>query len=393
MFLDNGRTLYERVEAGTVECPVLTESDVNHSHGPIVWKAASFIGNPHFYPLYAYNDYYSYSLLALIIKKGSLVIDQSVLDLVRKPGFTCVMSDQVLDKEIVRIGSAHATNGSITDVDDFAEQIVHALRKDTADIEKANSGYTNVILCGGKDSMNLLLLPWKNPTIAVSAEPNFSNTCKFVEQNDLDIHVLKLDDEMNTDELQDEILECCCRVELSHWRWGASLRRIALDLDKKVVFWKGQAGDLYMSTTWKTYMHPIRPSRLFFRRAYKRLSPHMPFFAARAIGRCIQPAVIGATWNRTASLQGSHMGFLRAITDCLTVSAYHGPEMIKVWEKADLASVSQHDMRHLVGRLLLGRQVLYPESNPGPLPSSFRQGLSNPDRFLSLIKETGVKIM
>ncbi|MDE2418776.1 MAG: hypothetical protein KGN32_13310 [Burkholderiales bacterium] len=384
--------LMDRLDARTQECDVLHDTDMVLQHGPVIWKARSFAGTPHFYPVYKFEDLYSHSLLALILQKRSLVLNEKVLALANTPGFACVMSNEILDREITRVGGPHGCGYSITDVSDFAQCIATALCEDMARIEGANPGYTNVILCGGSDSLNLLLLPWKNPVIAISAEPNFEHVQKFVAQNDLNIPVKKLEDEFDANELEDEVLECCCRVDLAHWRWGAGLRRLARDMGHKLVYWKGQAGDLYMSTTWKAYMHPIRPAQRLVRRVYRKTSSYMPQAIARSIGHLLQPSVVQASWNRTASLQGSHMGFIREIADCLTVSAYHGPAVMKVWAQADLASVAQTDMRPLVGRILLGRDVIYPTQNPAPGPSQFRVGLSSPERFLSALKQTGIAI-
>lgn len=386
------KQLIDRVDERTVECDILRDTDMVLQHGPVVWKAKSFVGTPHFYPVYQYGDMYSHSLLALILKKKTLVLDNDVLALANTPRFACVMSNQVLDREITRVGGPHGCGYSITDVDDFSQRIAAALREDMTRVEEANPGFTNVVLCGGSDSLNLLLLPWKNPVIAISAEPNFEHVQKFVAQNDLNIPVKKLEDECDAAELEDEILECCCRVDLAHWRWGAGLRRLAKDLGHKLVYWKGQAGDLYMSATWKAYMHPIKPVQRMARRVYRKSSTYMPLPLARSIGHLLQPSVIQASWNRTASLQGSHMGFIREIAGCLTVSAYHGPAVMEVWAQADLASVAQSDMRPLVGKILLGRNVIYPTKNPGPGPSQFRVGLSSPEHFLSAIKKTGIAI-
>jgi len=384
--------LIDRVEERTVKCNILHDTDMLLKHGPVVWKANSFVGTPHFYPVYQYEDMYSHSLLALILKKRRLVLNEDVLALTKAPEFTCVMANQILDKEITRIGGAHHCGFSITDIDVYAHRIAEALRIDVATVEKANPGFTNVVLCGGSDSLNLLLLPWQNETIALSAEPNYQHVRAFVEQNGLNVRVMLLEDELDPDELNDEILECSCRVDLAHWRWGGALRRIAKEMDQKLIYWKGQAGDLYMSTTWMAYMHPIKPAQRLLRRIYRKTNTYMPDGVARTIGRAMQPSVIQASWNRTASFQGSHMGFIREIADCLTVSAYHGPNIMKVWEEADLASVARKDMRPKVGKLLLGRDVVYPPQNPGPEPSTIRVNISNPDRYLDLLKQTGIEI-
>ncbi len=106
----------------------------------------------------------------------------------------------------------------------------------------------------------------------------------------------------------------------------------------------------------------------------------------------VQPAAIQATWDRAAQLQGSHLGFILELTDCLVLSAYHGPAMMNVWQQADLASVAQKDMRHLVGRLLKGSEVKYPSANPAPPPSAFRKGLTRPEQFIKRLRQAGLTV-
>ena len=86
------------------------------------------------------------------------------------------------------------------------------------------------------------------------------------------------------------------------------------------------------------------------------------------------------------------MAFIREITDCLALSAYHGPEMIKVWEEVDLGSVAQRDMRNLVGRHLHGKDVIYPMINPAPPPSKIRIGMSSPSKLIELLESGGIRI-
>jgi hypothetical protein len=390
--LPQAKRLIDLVDERTQVCSQLTDTELAHRHGPIVWQTTRFIGQPHFYPVYRFENYYSYSLLALILKKRRFALDSRVPAVVDGPHFDYLPADLTIDREVVRLGSPHGCGYSICDVDDYAERISHALVEDMKLLEGKNVGYTNVVMCGGRDSLNLLLLPWKNDTIALSAEPNYQHVVRFVEENGLSMPVLRLDDEFDPNELDDEILECCCRAELTHWRWGASLRRLSKDMNRKLILWKGQHGDLYMSPTWKAYTRSLRGGRRLLRRVYKKSSAYMPVKMSEAVGRRLQPAVIRTAWERGASLQGSHCGFIRSIADCLTISAYHGPAMIKVLEQANLASVAQNDMRHLVGRNLVGRDVIYPQVNPAPPGSEIRRGLSRFKRFMDLIKQTGIEI-
>ena len=267
-----------------------------------------------------------------------------------------------------------------------------ALISDIHKIEEKNKGFINYVLCGGKDSLNLLLLPWCNKTIALSAEPNYSYVKQFVMDNNLNIEVRLLEDKQDPQELNDEVLECCCRINMENWRWGEHLREISYENKGNLVYWKGQMCDVYTTDKWKVYMHPIKPIQMFIRKVFKKLEPTMPFFLKRAIGRKLQSGVIEALWERAAVMQGGHLGFIREIADCLVLSAYHGPEVMKVWQEADLASVAQRDMRDRIGEILLKRPVIYPTANPAPGASIMRSGLNHPDNFVSMLKKGGIMI-
>ena len=384
--------LTARIDANTSRCNELNEPMVWNTHGTVVWQAKNFSGSPVFYPVYKWGDFYSYSLLALILKKRSIRLNQEVIKVAEKPNFLCQSGLETIDRDIIRIGHAHNSWFKIQDINDYAIRISKALQNDIQPIEEKHPYYTNVILCGGKDSLNLLLLPWKNPTVAASAPPNFELVKEFVCVNQLDYEVIHLQDPHDERVLEHEVLEACCRVNLSQWRWGVHLRDIALKYNGKIIFWKGQLADIYTTDLWKRFMHPPRIFEGLIRKTYKRLGKPLPFAINRAIGRFLQPRVIQATWDRSATMQGCHMAFIREITDCLTLSGYHGPEMIKVWEEVDLGSVAQRDMRHLVGRHLHGKDVIYPSFNPSPPPSKIRIGMSRPIKFIELLKAGGIRI-
>jgi len=384
--------LTARVEAATESCNELTESMVWSKHGTVVWKANSFSGSPVFYPVYRHGDFYSYSLLGLILKKKFLRLNQRVVTAAEQPDFLCQSGLDTISQDIVRIGRAHKMEFKIQDIDMYARRIAKALQDDIVSIEEKHADYTNIVLCGGKDSLNLLLLPWKNQTVAISAVPNFELVKAFVRKNQLDYEVICLRDPYDKEFLEHEVLEACCRMDLTHWRWGVSLRDLALKYDRKIIFWQGQVAGVYTTDVWKKFLHPRRKIELLPRIIYKRLEKPLPFIINRAIGRFLQPRVIQATWDRSATMQGCHMAFIREITDCLALSGYHGPEMIKVWEDVDLGSVAQSDMRDLIGRYLHGKDVIYPSHNPGPPPSKIRIGMSSPKMFIELLEAGGVRI-
>lgn len=386
------KNIEERIKNRTKVCKTISEEDIWTTHGTLVWEAEEFLGTPHFYPVYKWENYYSYSLLALIIKKGNLNLDQDAIDYIYQPDFLCLSVSLNIDKDIERIGAPHKSGSSIQDVNEYARKLANALIIDTQKIEKKNTGYKNYILCGGKDSLNLLLLPWKEEVIALSAEPNYGYVKKFVEENQLNVEVCLLEDKYDSLELNYEELECCCRVDMTNWRWGAHLKEISQENDGKIIFWKGQMADLYTTNLWKVYMHPVQPVQMFAQKVFKRLEPIIPFYLNRAIGRKIQSIAIQAAWERGSVMQGGHMAFIREIADCLVLSAYHGSEVMKIWQNVDLGSVAQRDMRDLVGEVLHNGPVIYPSANPAPGPSLIRKGLGCPDNFISMLKESGIMI-
>ncbi len=87
-------------------------------------------------------------------------------------------------------------------------------------------GWTNIILCGGKDSLNLLLLPWKNPVVVASLHPNYPLVAEFIREHNLNCDLIELDDEYEADRDR-EILINCCRNDLAHCRWGGHLSAVS----------------------------------------------------------------------------------------------------------------------------------------------------------------------
>jgi hypothetical protein len=367
------------------ECELLTEATLWAQHGPAIWKPRRVDLNPSFYPVYRWRDLYSYSLVALILKKGHLDVNPRPLRAALRPGFQYWGGNDTLDNEIFRLGRPHASATHITSPEAYAERLATALCEDIAAAERLHPAYTNTVLCGGKDSLNLLLLPWQNPIVALSAAPNFDLVCQFVAQNRLSVEVQRLDDRADSEVQEEEAFLGCCRTDLAHWRWGTHLQQIARERGPHSLFWKGQVADLYTTPKWKAFIEPPSKLAVYPRKAYKRLGKYLPTALNQRIGRILQPGVIRSTWTRCAALQGSHMEFLRELTGCLFLSAYHGPSVQRVWCEVDLASAAQSDMRHLIGRALAHREVVYPNTNPAPPPSSFRAGLGSPARFFALL--------
>jgi len=145
---------------GPVEvCDELSEEKIWSLHAPLIWKTRKFIGSPQFYPVYKYQNLYSYSLLSLILYKGSLQLNHRVARQASKKNWLYLGGKDTIDREITRVGGPIKSNFVIKEADEYARRMAEAMIQDTATVEASHPGFTNIILCGGKDSLNLLLLP------------------------------------------------------------------------------------------------------------------------------------------------------------------------------------------------------------------------------------------
>lgn len=385
--------LREQIARPLATAQTLDEGQIWRTQTGPVWRSEKYDGLPSFYPVYRYQENYSYSPLALILLKGRLALDPRVAAAPSKRGFLYYSGTETIDREIERLGGPVRSTYRISDPHVYANRIANAMISDVTAAENANPGLTNIILCGGKDSLNLLLLPWTNPTLVASAPPNFEHVQRFVETNDLDLEVVPLHDEADPSVQRDEILANCCRLNLEHSRWGTDLVRLARDHQGRVVFWKGQLGDVYTTLKWKTITHPVGTPRSFALKVNKRAGIYLPASLRRSISdRFVEPNFRHALWARSAMWQGAHVSLIRDLTDCVVLSGYHGPHMNEVFRDVDLDACVAEDVRPLVGRLLYGAPVRYPEANPSPPPSEFRADLCNPRKFLDALAELGVPV-
>ncbi|MBI5739854.1 MAG: hypothetical protein HZA16_03950 [Nitrospirae bacterium] len=370
---------FQQSVAPVKQCEVLSEEMIWSRHGVSLWEAGRFKGSPYFYPVYRYGNVYSYSLLDLIRYKKNLSLNHRVVRQISTKKYPYLSGNETIDSEIVRIGGPPSPGFVIKSAEEYASRIAGALRQDTSSIEDANPGFTNIVLCGGRDSLNLLLLPWRNPVLAVSGQPNYDLVKGFIADNGLSVGIMLLRDD---DSLLDvEILINCCRNNLEHCRWGPHLREISMRFDRKVVFWLGQLGDTFATTFWKTYSHNRKM-------ADKICSTISRAFGAYETYR--HGYFFKSLWNRGAMWQGAHMSIIRQLCDALAVSGYHGPSMRRVLSEVDLKRAVQDDVRPLIGKCLHGGPVIYPEANPGPPRSDIRRGVSQVEPFLKILSTLGI---
>lgn len=390
---DELRRWIETLKAKPVRCEELTEDQIWSDNRTQIWQARRFCGSPAFYPVYQWRDYYSYSPLTLLLKKSSLHLDLDVARSVGTSGLNYLPGTNTLDKEIQRIGGPMVTKLRIRTLEQYVQAIVEAVKKDIAHVEGKNPNSTNVILCGGKDSLNLLLLPWKNPVIVASAAPNYVLVKQFIADNALSYDIIELKDEDKT-LLPQEILVNFCRNNLEHCRWGPQLVQIAKNLDEKLIYWKGQLGTRYLTTKWFDYLNLHGNDWVGLKCVCSLWGGRGEYRVRKLLNDTglTQRRLFRALWERGAMWQGAHMSFLRQLTGALTLSAYHGAEMRRVFEQTDFNRAIPYDIRPRIGELLYGKSVRYPAVNPWPDSSEIRRGISHLQPFLDVLKCAGIPV-
>jgi hypothetical protein len=359
--------------------PELGEDDLWLTPGPVVWQADRFVGAPFFYPVYRWQDYYATTPLPLILRKGALELDDTVARRVRRT-VRYLPTNATLDRHVRRVGAPTMSTLELSDPAEYIAAWTAALRNDQRFVERALPGHTNLVLCGGRDSLNLLLLPWQNPVVAVSAQPNFPLVQQFVRDNRLAVDVVPLDDR-DPALLDSEVLVNACRIGLEHVRWQAELRALAATFQRRCVLWFGAMADVYTTAKWQRYSHPSWLSTwrgLPGLRALNEREAGQSYFAWTCYYR-------GAMW------QGVYMSLLRELTDAVALSAYHGPAMRALMTRVDLRGAAVSDIRPAIGEALAGGPVAYPTQNPSPPPSTFRGGVSHLDKFLEVLARHGVR--
>lgn len=359
------------------EAAEIDEEDLWLTPGPVIWRAQRLRRPPMFYPVYRCGDLYAAGPLPLIVRKGALELDEEVARQVG-PRTRYLATNATIDRGVRRVGCPEMSTLELSDEGAYTAAFAAAIRDDVRHVEARLPGFTNLVLCGGKDSLNLLLLPWTNPVIAVSARPNFPLVQQFVRDNRLAIDVLELEDR-DASLIESEIAANACRIGLDHVRWVAELRALAGRFERRCVFWIGAMADVLSTPKWRTYHHWSLLGRL-------RGLPGLRLSEADAG----QSLFSWTCYYRGAMWQGGNMSLLKELTDALVLSAYHGPAMRDLLGRVDLRGAVTRDIRPAIGAALAGGEVVYPTTNPSPPPSKFRAGRSHVSAFVEVLARHGV---
>ncbi len=341
---------------------IVTENDFWLDQSVDVWEAEKFEGLPHFYPVYKWGDYYSFSLFSLLKLKKSCHFNLTALNHLYHPDFRYLPAGIPPDAEIERVGGVLSpVEPVIRDESTFIEKFAEAMCADWETLDATFPGYTYLILTGGKDSLNLLLLPTKNRVVAASGHPNFPLVKEFCQRNELDIPVEELRASGREEETRDLLINCC-RLKLSHVRWSGAIAELARKYAPAIIM-TGHLGDTFLTEHWREYE-----------------SYHGGWHETH--------------WYRGAHWQGVHLAMMREFAGAPSVSGYHGGYCTQVLKQLHFEDSIVRDVRPDLGRSIRGSDVWYPESNPGPARMEWKRRDHEPDRFRDQLieKEIGIEI-
>jgi hypothetical protein len=349
---------------------------------------------PHFAPFYKFKNDEDFSLLEMIKKKGYLKINTKAIKIIDHPDFLFCPPNTLIDSEIKRVEYSWKFDKIITQQDVFVSSITKAMIDDAKKIEDEYTDHTILALVGGKDSLNMLLLPWRNPLIVASAAPNYSLVKKFLSDNNLNYDIIQLDDERNLN-IEKEILINCCRLKLDNCRWTGHLSEIVSAQNSKVVILIGQWGDNLLTNKWKKNILP--PPDFHIQGRYNKLLYRLSALSNKferlySSNPKIQSLFFRNLWYESAHWQGVHMSFLYEYLGCPVLSIYHNDDVMKIISQTDYVKVVTTDLRPTIGDMIFGRKVIYPEKNPSPPVSRIRKDISGSKIFLDLIQVNKISI-
>lgn len=372
--MDSIKSSYEIRKIARLDLGEVWYFDVDH-----IIQCNDVYGFEHFYPLYNWKNFYSYSPLNLLKLKGNLNYNPNIEEYLEEGEVKKYLPPNIfIDKNIRRVGGPMIySKAKIFDEETFINEFVRALIEDIRYLEDNNKNSFFGILTGGKDSLNLLLLPWRSKIIAFSADPNYKLVKEFCAVNNLKIEVIRLEDEEIEDInwIENETLIGCCRVGLRDIRWSKNLFNINKQFkerNEKLVIITGSLADTFLTPYFKKY-RCIWKSHFLSKMIYKFKSFKSIFYET--------------SWIRGAQWQGVFHGIIRESSGLRNFSAYHGKNVLKVIRNVDLDKVVNHDLRQKIGERIFEKPVIYPLHNPSPPSWAKRQKFSSVDKFKTLLKE------
>lgn len=374
--------------------PVVTNTTLWSTGSNDAVSATYFACDSDLFPVYQLGDRYSTNPLSLVRETGELHLRRDYVEQHHLQNNGCTFREGLADTRLrmfVRpIVGTEVSEGSPID-DDIVraklEDLAESIERGVRNFEERFRDAHHFIMVGGKDSLNLLLLPWQCPVTAISADPNYPLVKKFIEENRLDMKVIRLEDSAPRPDL--EMLHNFGRLDLEHVRWLTHLQQF-VDSHPCPVFWSGLVMDIVLKQDWRRIVRRhtgpfTRPVQSLARNkaGNSRLLPLGPGYRLRLANEIS---------TRCALTQGSWASTCQSLFDCHVLSPYHLPEVLPAMSHWDILGVDR-DWRPDLGAIWLGRPVIYPSSNPSPPNSTIRQPLNSATEFLRVVEESGIKIV
>lgn len=244
-----------------------------------------------------------------------------------------------------------ALDGSIKDLDVYIDKSVHYLCKSINDIEKQYPDKQHIILMGGKDSQLISLIPKLNDENwhVFSAEPNYPLIRDWLSTNDIKVNKLFFHDggnEETIDEFKNKIICGDLYTSPIHIRYAPALKKIAKEFNNECIFWLGsmpRRSSLYDGVHAQNG-HSKKRKEFF--------NSHFNSFPA---------------WQ--GNIQQTYSNYI----GCPFLCPYY---LNDIWSELyvhiDPGMIEKGiDLRPRLGEALAGREIVWPEGNPGPTPYKY----------------------
>lgn len=357
-------------------------------------SADQFVCDSDLLPVYQLGERYSTNPLSLVRETGELHLRRDYLRKHHLSKGNHTLRDGIADTRL-RMFTRPVVGTQVSEESDVNEEVTRSKLRDLADaiqlgvrrFEERFPDATHYIMVGGKDSLNLLLLDWKCPVTAISAEPNYPLVKKFVQDNELGIEVVKLEDPAPRPDL--EMLHNFGRLDMEHARWLTHLQQF-VDSHDRTVLWSGLVMDIVLKHDWRRIVK--RHTNAITRPIQSVARNNAPTHKMLPLGLGYRMRLAQAISNSCALLQGSNGSILQSLFNCHALSPYHLPEVLPAMSRWDILGVDR-DWRPDLGELWHGRPLIYPEANPAPVESKIRTPLNSGPDFLRVVQEAGIKIV
>lgn len=324
-----------------------------------IFYSKSLSANNYLYPCYYYkkDDIYisSTSVFELIKHKKTLKRNHKfTTNHFYRPSFSTI------DLDIRRYSTRTVSSFELNNPKMIMHLGVKLMQEYITEIEKLFPNHINLLLMGGKDSQNILLCNRNTEWAVLSGEPNTNNSIEFIDKNNLKItEFLSGNAETDNTFFNEEIIYSDCLFGPSHIRWMSQIKKFVEKNDGKVILWMGTNGDGIFA---KNNNHRDND-----------------YFA-------VQDLHVGTAMG---VLHQVYKNFL----NIPVLSPYQSPKMIKdlICKFNPYYIEKSGDIRELMGNLLLGKQVYYPNTNPTP-PEYIRQRTKEISIYINHLKNYDVKI-